>query len=282
MKAGHFSGRYDSLILANKVKSKDDSDLMIRDLELLVDSTTTLVSAQNGMDNEVPIRHAFPHNTILSSVCNLVCSQSRSGYVEQVATIKSHAFHVGIFDTGESPATDRQRLNTLVSVDSQFLAIDNVHEERWQKLIFNASWNSMTAIADMNTYELFSKPSLVEIVRRLATEAFQIGLASGANLPEELPDRIIETAQKSGPIVTSTLHDARNGRTLEVYPITGKQLVYQQHADSMSDSRAGYLMAQANKLGISTPCLCMIYDQLQQLNEAILAQRRQPFTANRL
>ncbi|KAF2171429.1 hypothetical protein M409DRAFT_63704 [Zasmidium cellare ATCC 36951] len=250
---------FDYIILANKIKTEEDVAVMIRDLKSLVRDSTTIVSAQNGMDNEVPLREAFPENTILSSICNLVCTQTQPGLVEQVATIKTHAFHLGVYDHREvAVSAHLLRRDRLASMDPHFVVIHNVHEERWQKLIFNSSWNSMTALAGLDTHELFCHPMLVHIVRQLAIEARSVGVASGVKLPVTLPDKIIEIAKGSGPIVTSTLSDARNGRMLEVKPITG------------------YLVNQAARLGISIPWMSAVYDRLRQINRPLADESHEP------
>ncbi|KAF2718228.1 2-dehydropantoate 2-reductase-like protein [Polychaeton citri CBS 116435] len=263
-KAGSISDQpshrgFDYIILANKIKTKENSDSMVRELTPLMHEGTTLVSAQNGMDNETPFRDAFPRNTILSAVCNFVCAQPRSGFVEQTAGIKPHAFHIGIHGQGKevSPA-DITRRDLLVAMDSRFKAIDSAHDERWQKLVFNSAWNSMTALTGINTRELFAHPSAIEIVRHLAREAYSVGIASGVKLPAGLPEKTIELARTSGPITTSTLQDARKGRPLELGPIFG------------------YIVSQAAKVGVLIPYTTMVYDQLQQMNRAFLAQQPPP------
>lgn len=220
---GSLKRPYDYIVLANKIKSIDDTYRTIKALEAVVCDETTLVSVQNGMDNEVPWRLAFANTIILSAVCNVSCSQNRSGFVEQTAAIKPHAFHLGIYNKGK-PATARdwQKLESLATTDVQFRAVDNIIEEKWQKLIFNSAWNSMTAIAGVDTHELLRCPSSIEIVQRLAEEALRIGNASGVRLADVLPERIVEVAKESGSITTSTLRDVRKGRRLETLPISGR------------------------------------------------------------
>jgi 2-dehydropantoate 2-reductase len=221
--------QYDYVILANKIKSKDDTDQMIRGLRAIVRDDTVLVSTQNGMGNESSLRQAFAGNTILSSVCNMSCSQSRPGIVEQTASITSHAFHLGIHRQGrDSVSTDVRKLESLVAMDSHFCAVADVHREKWQKLVFNTAWNSVTAIAGMDTHELLRCPLTTNLVYQLAKEAYYIGVASGIDLERSSPDDVIELARRSRPIITSSLRDAQRGRKVEIHSMTGP-LLNRQH-----------------------------------------------------
>lgn len=214
---------YDYVILANKIKSEEDTELMIKGLRAIVRRETVLVSTQNGLGNESSLRLAFSKNTILSSVCNISCSQPRAGIVEQRTAIAPHSFHLGIYQSGRTTLPqDFRKLEALVAMDAQFRAVADVHGEKWRKLVFNTAWNSMTAIAGVDTHELLRCPSSTEIVRQLAEEAFCIGIASGVDLTKSSPDEVIELARRSKPIVTSSLRDARNGRRVETHSITGK------------------------------------------------------------
>lgn len=216
-------GRYDYIILANKIKTRHDTEQMIRHLRKIVRQDTVLVSTQNGMDNESPLISAFAENTILSSVCNMSCSQPKPGVVEQTDAITPHAFHLGIFSAGRDTISEgMRRLDILVAMDAQFRVVADVHGERWRKLVFNIAWNSVTAIVGVDTHELLRSPESTNLVRQLAEEAYHIGIASGVNLAKSSVDDVIELARRSNPIITSSLRDTRNGRKVELHSITGQ------------------------------------------------------------
>ena len=177
------------------------------------------------MGNERPLAQAFAENTVLSSVCNMSCSQPNPGFVEQTVAITQHAFPLGIYSKGGNTISDStEKLESLAAMDPQFCAVPDVHCEKWQKLLFNTAWNSMTAIAGVDTHELLRSPTSTELVRQLAEEAYRIGIASGASLAHTSPDDVIELARRSKPIITSSLRDTRKGRKVEIYSITGNYL----------------------------------------------------------
>jgi 2-dehydropantoate 2-reductase len=161
------ANRYHYIILANKIKSKIEMEQVINGLRNIVQRDTVLVSTQNGMGNESPLAQAFTGNTILSSVCNMSCSQPKPGFVEQTVAITPHAFHLGIYSKGEHTISNAmKKLESLVAIDPQFCVVPDVHGEKWQKLLFNTAWNSMTAITGVDTHEILRSPASTRLVRQ--------------------------------------------------------------------------------------------------------------------
>ena len=247
--------QYDYIILANKIKSKNETDQVIKGLRNIVRRDTVLVSTQNGMGNESPLAQTFARNTILSSVCNMSCSQPKPGFVEQTVAITPHAFHLGIYSKGEhSISNGMEKLESLAAMDPQFCAVPDVHGEKWQKLLFNTAWNSMTAIAGVDTHELLRSPASTKLVRQLAEEAYRIGISSGASLAQSSPDDVIELARRSKPIITSSLRDTRKGRKVEIYSITGKSRNLEVSMSELpTDARQAIWLLKQTKLALGRP-----------------------------
>ncbi|KXT05840.1 hypothetical protein AC578_1100 [Pseudocercospora eumusae] len=246
--------RFDYIVCSNKVT--DGYSTALQDLQPLVRPDTALVSAQNGMDVEVPLRKAFPNNTVLSAICNIGCEQVRPGYIEQTAAIKRPAFLIGVHSpSNRGHNADASRRDALTAMDSEFAATQCITGERWRKLIFNSAWNGTCAITGLNTRQLLEYPGAAEVVIQLADEAYKVGVASGIELDPRLPMKTIELAQESAPITPSTLQDARARRPMELSPIFG------------------YLVEQAARVGTHVPYLTWIYTLLRLRNSACVAEQ---------
>jgi 2-dehydropantoate 2-reductase len=213
---------FDYVVCANKATTTDRLSLM-RDLAPAISPKTAIVSAQNGVGVEAPLRQAFHHNTVLSAVCYISCLQPVPGCVEQVSNIRPHAFHIGTYDNhgGSHGAADEPQLTDFVALDAQFKQIDDVQAERWTKQIFNGAWNPMTAITGLDTHQLLASPHL-HMVRQLAMETFQVAKQMGVPLPEDLPERTIELARVNPSIAPSMLQDVRKGKVMEVDSLCGQ------------------------------------------------------------
>lgn len=212
---------FDYVVCANKIVPKDKL-AFTESIRPVVGPTTTLVSAQNGVDVERPLQNAFNGNTILSAVCYISCEQNPSGSVHQVSQIRLHAFHIGAYNYGSTETDiENSKLNWLASLDLKFKAIQDVNTERWTKAIFNGSWNPITALTGFDTPQVLQDHHSLTLVQRIAEEIYEVAIKSGANIPADLPSKTIAFAQRAAPIATSMLQDARNGRNLEVEPLCG-------------------------------------------------------------
>jgi 2-dehydropantoate 2-reductase len=212
---------FDYVVCANKITPSDGS-ATIGELSPVISSRTTIVTAQNGVGVEAPLGRAFPSNTILSAICYISCSQATPGIVQQVSQIRPHAFHIGVYDTRAfgGSANGKQKLQDFVSLDTRFKQIEDVQAERWTKQIFNGAWNPMTAITGLETHPLIASPYLV-MVRQLAQETFNVAVGSGVSLPQDLPEKTIQSAMNNPSMAPSMLQDARKNRLMEVGPLCG-------------------------------------------------------------
>jgi 2-dehydropantoate 2-reductase len=207
---------FDYVICANKATGPS----LVHELAPAISAKTALVSVQNGVGVEAPLRQAFRDNTVLSAVCYISCTQPTPGCVEQVSHIRPHAFHIGTYSSSPS-FTNPNVLQDFVALDPKFKQINNVQAERWTKQIFNGAWNPTTAITNLNTHDLLSSPHL-HMVKQLATETFNVARALGIDLPDDLPERTIELAREHKALEPSMLQDRRAGRRMEVEALCGK------------------------------------------------------------
>ncbi|GIZ42295.1 hypothetical protein CKM354_000557000 [Cercospora kikuchii] len=242
--------KWDYLILANKIK--DDYASTLSELQSVVSPETTLVTAQNGMDVEVPLAQAFPKNTILSAVCNIGCRQISPGRIEQTASIKRSAFLIGAYTPSNPP--DILQRDTLAAMDAQFESVSRIEQERWRKLVLNSAWNSVTALTGKNTHQALQEPGAARLMSQIAGEALSVASASGVSLDNDLPVQVIELAKSSLPITPSTLQDLRSRRPMELAPIFG------------------YLVSQARRVGLPVPYLTWVHELLQQRNSQLVAR----------
>ncbi|KAK8232873.1 2-dehydropantoate 2-reductase-like protein [Phyllosticta capitalensis] len=240
---------FDYVICTNKVSPVRDDDSTARSIAPVVSPRTVLVTAQNGVGVETPLRRAFRGNTILSAICYISCMEPVPGFISQPAAIKAAAFRVGAFDS-RGPS-DEARLAEFVKFDDEFQAIEDVQKERWSKQIFNGAWNPVTAVSGLDTHQILKDSSLfLSNVQSLAREIWQVALKLGIDLPNDLPERTVEIARNANAVVPSMLQDARRARPMEI------------------ESLCGDICRQADMLGVPVPTVKMIYDKLLSMNRA--------------
>ena len=255
---------YDYVVLATKSEQESAASLR-HTLQAVVRGRTTLVSAQNGVGSELKLRQCGFDNPILSATCYISCQQPIPGRVEQISHVKPHAFYIGIHSGGIF-SSGEQELDTFSSLDSSFGKVEDAQRQRWEKMVFNASWNPSSVLFDKDTHDLLRDPAAVRAVRALASEAAAVGRAMGVNLSEDLVDATVSGPAKAPRIIPSMLQDFRNGRPLEVDALCGES--------SRRGSPLFVLMSEATvvrygrKYGVSIPNLEATYRSLSAINSS--------------
>lgn len=164
---------------------------------------------------------------------------------------------IGLFPNPKLQASDEQsRLNTFVDLLSEgktiFQVVDNVQIQRWEKVVWNAAWNSITTLTMLDTQIwLKSSNDAMPLTRKVMAEVIDVAKASGVPLEHSLIDRLIEKILAMPGIGSSMQADCKNGRPLELEVILGVP------------TRKG------RELGVSIPTLETIYVLLLGINRRL-------------
>lgn len=125
----------------------------------------------------------------------------------------------------------------------------NVQVQRWEKVVWNVAWNSLTTLTLMTTHDwLSSSEDSTPMTRRLMTEVINVAKKCDVPLDDALPDRLIEKILAMHAIGSSMQLDYKNGRPMEV------------------DIILGYPVKKGRELGVSIPTLETIYTILRAVN----------------
>ncbi|RAO73820.1 uncharacterized protein BHQ10_009832 [Talaromyces amestolkiae] len=234
---------YDYIVCAHKAI---DQDAAVKAIAPAVDEDkSTIVIIQNGVGNEEPFRNEWPKATIITCVTWTGATQTSPGYVNHT---KSEDMQIGLFPSPLSPSsTEQTRLSTfstlLTTGGTKFTVLEDMPLQRWEKVVWNAAWNSLTSATLLDTHSwLTSSPEAMPMTRRLMSEVIDVGRACGVStLEHSLIDRLIEKILAMPPIGSSMRTDTVAGRPLEV------------------DVILGYPYKKSKELKLNTPTLDAIY-----------------------
>ncbi|KAJ1763132.1 hypothetical protein LPJ77_002541 [Coemansia sp. RSA 2523] len=219
---------------------------------------TIILLIQNGIGIEQPFAERYPRTPIASVISYIDVSQPESGTIEH-GTISS--LLMGIYSNPDDLV--RQRLDALSSVWNEQGAlckvVDDVQPYRWLKLVWNASFNTVSVVSGgNNTREMLDNPQCKELLRNIMREVYAIGeAATGKPLPERMgisgPDGFIEeTDKRDVAVVPSMLMDYRARRPMEHDVILGRPLQV------------------ARQMGISAPYMEAVYAMLVMVEKTNL------------
>ncbi|HEY5758828.1 MAG TPA: 2-dehydropantoate 2-reductase [Steroidobacter sp.] len=238
----------DFLILTTKVLEGVDRAALIRPA---VGPRTVIVLIQNGVDIEAEMASAFPENEILSGLALVGVGRSAPGMVNHQTMGQ---LNLGRYPNGSSPAGER--LASLFNGGGIGCKLtDNVVSARWQKAVWNATFNPVSITGGMlDTAVMLGTPESMAFIQRAMEEVCAVAAAAGYPMHPKLIDQLIGATQGMPPYHTSMALDYKYGRPMEVEAILGNTV------------RA------ARKHGVNTPILETLYALTKMIERRIRAE----------
>ncbi|KAI0474297.1 2-dehydropantoate 2-reductase [Xylaria cf. heliscus] len=216
---------------------------------------TAIVIIQNGVGNEEPFRQAFPGASILSCVTWVGARQPEPGVI---AHTKSEDMQIGLFPNNAlEQSLEKQRLEKFASLLTQgktvFQVVPNIQVQRWEKVVWNAAWNSLTTLTMLDTHSwLNSSPSATPLTRKLMREVINVAQKCEVPIEHSLADRLIDKILGMPGIGSSMQVDAKNEKPMEVEIILG------------------YPVRKGKELGVDIPTLETLYVVLTAMNQRFI------------
>jgi 2-dehydropantoate 2-reductase len=182
-------------------------------------------------------------------------SQPEPGIVKH---IRSENTQMGLFSNHQGDEKlDQQRLTEFSSLlaegKTKFEIVSNIQVPKWEKVVWNAAWNTLTALTQVDTHALLSSsPNAPPLSRQLMKEVIDVARKCEVPLEYELVDRLMDRIHSLQPINTSMQIDYKNERPMEV------------------DVIIGFPVQKAKELGVATPILDTLYVVLTAINNRLI------------
>ncbi|KAF5675760.1 galactonate dehydratase [Fusarium heterosporum] len=244
--------KFDFIILTNKAV---DQASTAADITPGVGDNTSIVIIQNGVGNEDAFRERFPAVTIISCVTWVGARQTEPGII---AHTTSEDMQLGLYPnkSGERDS-DVQRLSQFESILSVgktiFQIVPNIQVQRWEKVVWNAAWNSLTALTLMDTHAWLSSSELsTPMTRKLMKEVIDVANALDVPLGDDLIDRLLDKILRMPPIGSSMRTDYENRKPMEVEVILG------------------YPVKKGRELGVDVATIETLYTVLLAINKRLI------------
>lgn len=183
-------------------------------------------------------------------------AQPQPGHIKHT---KSEDMQIGLYPNDADQAVEQQRLDEFASLLTEgktiFQVVPNIQVQRWEKVVWNAAWNSLTTLTLLNTHSwLSSSPDATPMTQRLMREVIDVAKACEVPIDYDLVDKLINKILAMHPIGSSMQNDFKAGRPMEV------------------DIILGYPYRKGKELGIATPTLDTIYVILTGTNLRLLRE----------
>ncbi|CAG9941555.1 unnamed protein product [Clonostachys rosea f. rosea IK726] len=209
---------------------------------------TTIVMIQNGIGIERDVIKKWPSNAVMSSVSHIGSAITEPNIVRQpgrdVSKMGPH-YHAGL-DDSESMGRAKAFVEMYCAGGASVCElVDDIQKARWEKLLWNGTFNTVCALSRINVGELQRSGGRDTMLVPMMWEIWQIAKATGHELPESVIDWMAYRLPDDCDYKPSMLVDLEEGRPMELEVILGNPLKI------------------AKEVGVETPNLDMVYRLLQ-------------------
>jgi 2-dehydropantoate 2-reductase len=226
---------------------------ILDDLAPLVGAQTTLVTLQNGVDSDEPLAARFGAERVVPGVVYVGATLDEPGIVSHVA---AGTIAIGVRDGGD--ASRLPAVAAALGMSGQPVkVVADIQAERWLKLLWNASFNPVSAVTERTPRELVDVASTRQLLIDLMQEVIAVARAQDIVLADDAIDEQLAWTERAPAIRTSMMVDRSRGRDMEI------------------DALVGVIVRKGREYGVPTP----FSQAMQALLEAIARPRSDARTA---
>jgi 2-dehydropantoate 2-reductase len=218
-----------------------DTETAVEQIRAVVDTTTPVLSLQNGVDNEDKIDVALGPGHALGGVAYVFAAIEAPGVI-------AHTFAgrivLGELDGRATPRAERLR-DGFTAAGIPAALSDDIRRALWEKYLMISAQAGMTAVTRCPIGVIRETAEPWRMYRLIVEELAALGRASGVRLPADAVETTLANAGKLAPHLYSSLHhDLVHGKRLEL------------------DALHGHAVRLGERLGVPTPMVFAVYAAL--------------------
>lgn len=219
---------------------------ILDDLAASVKDSTIILTLQNGVESDEVVAGRFGWERVVPAAVYVGATIDEPGVVVHEAPAR--------ISFGARPGFDSARLEALrevlASTGQRIQMSADIQHERWRKLMWNASFNTVSAITMRSPSELLALAETRALLRRLMQEVVDVARALGIGLVDADVDDHISWTERAPGMRTSTMVDRSKGRTME------------------ADALIGVIARKGNECGVPTPASDTMYALMKACESA--------------
>jgi 2-dehydropantoate 2-reductase len=220
------------------------TDAILDDLGAAVAAHTVLIALQNGVESDDQLAARFGRHRVVPAAVYVGAIVDEPGVVTHSAPAR--------ISIGARQGFDEQRLaevHELLAATGQPVQISpDIQRERWRKLMWNASFNTVSAITLRTPAELLALAETRALLVRIMREVVDVARALGIDLNESDVDQHLAWTERATGIRTSTMVDRERGRVME------------------ADALIGVIVRRGRDTGIETPASETLYALMKSMD----------------
>lgn len=191
---------------------------------------TMMILFQNGVDIAQPYLKLYPGITLSSAVVRVAAALTDVAEATFFAGKMTVEVGLEYADSANLPFFKKSlvhfnEISNEANVES--VITENITKSRWEKMLWNGTFNTLCAITDLATDGLF-KSGMEPMVRQLMQEIWNVGetIVGDDWVSPSKVDSYVEYTKDKIPagFLPSTLQDVRRGTQIEIEAIVGNTI----------------------------------------------------------
>ena len=218
-----------------------------------VGSATSVLSFQNGVDNEEIIGNIIGIKKVIGSNVYVAATQVKPGVIEQLGY---NAVLIGELNRKKSKRV--LELKDILESAGILCAIpEDIVAELWNKLVWNASFNPVSVLTGQTVDKVLGDKKSLGLVKNIMAEVRDVAIAHGIDIRRDTVEFNVERSRGVGRsntdgaqdftgFKTSMLQDFEKGKPLEL-----EELV-------------GIVVRKAKEKNVKVPNIEKVYDEVKR------------------
>ncbi len=225
------------------VKSKD-TIAACEDIKKKLSSNTTVVSIQNGVENEERIASILGAKHTIGALTNIAAEVLEPGIYIQKG---DYGLIISELDGQESDRL-KQLSDLLKAADIHVKIRTQIFIDLWSKLVWNAAFNPTSVLYEMTIGPLLADPKIRHTIQSVMAEVKAVAQAQGYKLADDVDINHMKRTDVSEwyDFRTSMLQDYQRGKAIEL------------------DDLLGVVVRRGKEFNVPTPAATKLYEDLQK------------------
>jgi len=177
-----------------------------------------IMTLQNGIENETRLAEIFGAGAVMGGNARIGSELVAPGKIvhKTSGTIEFGELDGRITPRADAIAEAMRRAGIFGELST------DIRLSRWDKLMWNAAFNTVTALTHRTVGEVLDDAEGYALVRNLMEEVRAAAAAEGVELSgERIAQVLAHSSRNLRPVRTSTLQDLQRGKPLEVEALIG-------------------------------------------------------------
>lgn len=187
------------------------------------DDTTSVMCAQNGLDNEKEVAAIVGEDRTLRMVVNYAGGMSKPSTVNLIF-FSAPNYIAALSPSGHELARKVADLLTASGLTTE--TPDNIQHYVWEKTILNAALAPVCAISQLTMKEVTDDPESLALVAAILVESIGVAKAEGFEYRNDFHDSCLKYLKGGGHHRPSMAVDLQNGLPTEIGYLNGRIIEY--------------------------------------------------------